>query len=57
VLFKAGIAKNDEKNVILGDLEGKYIDGKNGVTLTQTWLTNNSLKTQIELENHLARGA
>jgi len=56
VLFKAGIAKNDEKNVILGDLEGKYIDGKNGVTLTQTWLTNNSLKTQIELENHLARG-
>lgn len=38
------------------DLEGKYVDGKNGVALTQTWLTNNSLKTQLELEGHLAKG-
>lgn len=38
------------------DLEGKYVDGKNGVVLTQTWLTNNALKTQLELEGYLARG-
>jgi len=56
VLFKAGIAKDDARQVILGDIEGKYVDGKNGVILTQTWLTNNSLKTLVELEGQLARG-
>jgi len=56
VLFKAGIAKDDHRQTILGDLEGKYVDGKNGVVLTQTWLTNNSLKTLLELEGQLAKG-
>jgi voltage-dependent anion channel protein 2 len=39
------------------DLEGKYIDGKNGLILTQTWLTNNALKTQLELEGYFTKGA
>ena len=56
VLFKAGIAKNADRHVILGDIEGKYVDGKNGIILTQTWLTNNSLKTLLELEGQVAKG-
>lgn len=56
VLFKAGIAKDNSRNTILGDLEGKFVDGKNGIVLTQTWLTNNSLKTLLELEGQLAKG-
>lgn len=56
VLFKAGVAQDAGKNTILGDLEGKYVDGKNGVTLTQTWLTSNALKSQLELDSQLAKG-
>lgn len=56
VLFKGAIAKDDHRDAILGEVEGKYLDAKNGVALTQTWLTNNTLKTQLEIENQLAKG-
>jgi len=56
VLFKAGVLKDNTKQAILGDIEGKYVDGKNGLVLTQTWLTNNSLKTLVELDGQVAKG-
>jgi len=56
VLFKSAIAANTQKNLIFGDIEGKYVDGKNGVAITETWLTDNSIKCQVELEGQLAKG-
>lgn len=56
VNFLAKIAQDNAKNLILGEVEGKYVDVKNGIALTQTWLTNNSLKTNIEAEGYGAKG-
>lgn len=56
VAFKVAGARDDKSGAIAGDLEGKYFDPKNGVTLTQTWTTTNVLKTQLELENQIAKG-
>ncbi|KAL1750718.1 eukaryotic porin-domain-containing protein [Schizophyllum commune] len=41
---------------INGELEGKYTDKAHGLTLTQAWTTSNVLRTQIELENLVAKG-
>ena len=41
---------------ILADLEAKYGDKKNGLTITQTWTTHNALKTVVELEDKVAKG-
>ena len=41
---------------ITGDIEGKWVDPKNGVAITQAWTTSNILRTQVELENQIARG-
>ncbi|GAA5881697.1 hypothetical protein JCM8547_007989, partial [Rhodosporidiobolus lusitaniae] len=56
VTFRVAGNRDTKSGAIAGDLEGKYIDAKNGVTLTQTWTTANVLKTQVELENQLAKG-
>ncbi|GAA5985499.1 hypothetical protein JCM5350_004018 [Sporobolomyces pararoseus] len=56
VAFRVAGTRDAKSNAIAGDLEGKYVDAKNGVTLTQTWTTSNVLKTQIELENQVAKG-
>ncbi|SCV68135.1 BQ2448_256 [Microbotryum intermedium] len=56
VAFKVAGMRDSKSNVIVGDLEGKYSDPKNGVTFTQTWTTSNILKTQVELENQIAQG-
>jgi voltage-dependent anion channel protein 2 len=55
VTFKVAGVKTGE-NVITADLEGKFSDAKKGLTLTQVWTTANVLRTQVELENHLAKG-
>lgn len=57
VAFKVAGSRDAKSNAILGDIEGKYVDPKNGVTFTQTWTTTNVLKTQVELENQIAKGA
>jgi len=41
---------------IFGDIEGKYVDFKNGLSVTQAWTTTNILRTQVELENLVAKG-
>ncbi|ORY68055.1 putative voltage-dependent ion-selective channel [Leucosporidium creatinivorum] len=56
VAFKVAGTRDAKSNAIAGDIEGKYVDPKNGVTFTQTWTTANVLKTQVELENQIAKG-
>ncbi|KAM0790318.1 hypothetical protein ACM66B_003204 [Microbotryomycetes sp. NB124-2] len=56
VAFKVAGTRDAKSNLIFGDIEGKYVDPKNGVTFTQTWTTSNVLKTQVELENQIAKG-
>jgi len=56
VSFKVTGSHSTKTDLIHADLEGKYTDIKNGVTLTQTWTTANLLKTQLEVENQLAKG-
>lgn len=57
VAFKVAGVRDSKSNAIAGDIEGKFVDPKNGVTFTQTWTTSNVLRTQIELENQIAKGA
>ncbi|KAI5474387.1 beta-ala-his dipeptidase [Pseudohyphozyma bogoriensis] len=56
VAFKVAGTRDAKSNAITGDIEGKYVDPKNGVVFTQTWTTSNVLKSQIELENQVAKG-
>ncbi|KAG0005293.1 Mitochondrial porin [Modicella reniformis] len=41
---------------ISGELKNKYVDYKNGLTVTESWTTGNLLTTQIEIENKGAKG-
>jgi len=56
VTFKAGGNRDSKSQAINGDLEVKWADRKNGLTVTQTWTTSNILRSQIELENQIAKG-
>ncbi|KAJ7731000.1 voltage-dependent ion-selective channel [Mycena maculata] len=56
VTFKVVGNRASNSSVILGDLEAKYNDKSHGLTLTNTWTTANVLKTQIEIDNQLAKG-
>lgn len=56
VAFKVGGSRDSKTAAIIGDVEGKYIDRKNGLTVTQTWTTANVLRSQVELENQIANG-
>jgi voltage-dependent anion channel protein 2 len=54
--FKVAGLRDAKSGVITGDIEGKWVDPKNGVAITQAWTTSNILRTQVELENQIARG-
>jgi len=56
VTFKVAGFSPAHGDKITGDIEAKYIDPKNGMTLTQAWTTHGLLKTNVELENQLAKG-
>nr|ODN93240.1 voltage-dependent anion channel protein 2 [Cryptococcus depauperatus CBS 7841]ODO02606.1 voltage-dependent anion channel protein 2 [Cryptococcus depauperatus CBS 7855] len=56
VTFKVAGTKDAKTNAITGDIEGKYVDFKNGLTFTQGWTTANILKVAVELENQIAKG-
>ncbi|KAI0916854.1 hypothetical protein AcW1_007810 [Taiwanofungus camphoratus] len=56
VSFKVGGTRDTKSTLITGDLEGKYVDKKHGVVFTQGWTTSNTLRTQLELENQIAKG-
>ena len=51
-----GLTVTLQSAAITGDIEGKWVDPKNGVAITQAWTTSNILRTQVELENQIARG-
>jgi len=55
VTFKVAGAR-DAKSAITGDIETKYSDKPHGLTFTQAWTTSNVLRTQVELENQIAKG-
>ncbi|KAF9241150.1 eukaryotic porin/Tom40 [Melanogaster broomeanus] len=56
VAFKVAGLRDSKTLGITGDLEAKYVDHKNGLVFTETWTTANVLKSQLELENYLAKG-
>jgi len=56
VTFRVNGTRDNKTLGITADLEGKYVDAKNGLTLTQTWTTTNILKTVVELDNQIANG-
>jgi len=56
VAFKVAGSRDSKSEIISGDIEAKYSDRKHGLTFTQTWTTSNILRTQVELENQIAKG-
>ncbi|KAF8516842.1 eukaryotic porin/Tom40 [Hysterangium stoloniferum] len=56
VTFKVAGSRDSKTTGITGDVEAKYVDGKNGLTFTQIWTTHNILRTKVELENQIAKG-
>ncbi|KAJ3487473.1 hypothetical protein NLI96_g3512 [Meripilus lineatus] len=57
VTFKVGGSQDAKNlNVLNGDIEAKYTDKAHGLVFTQAWTTSNILRTQVEAENHLAKG-
>ncbi|TFY70963.1 hypothetical protein EVG20_g2047 [Dentipellis fragilis] len=56
VTFKVAGIRDAKTAVINGDIEAKYADKSHGLTLTNAWTTHNVLRTQVELENQIAKG-
>ncbi|KAH7927774.1 hypothetical protein BV22DRAFT_1006280 [Leucogyrophana mollusca] len=56
VTFKVAGNRDSKSSSINGDIEAKYADFKNGLVFTESWTTSNVLKSQLELENYLAKG-
>ncbi|CAG7853064.1 Mitochondrial outer membrane protein porin [Serendipita indica DSM 11827] len=56
VTFRVAGTRDAKSGAIAGDLEAKYTDNKYGTVLTNTWTTSNVLRTQLEVENQLAKG-
>ncbi|KAI0049464.1 hypothetical protein FA95DRAFT_1556947 [Auriscalpium vulgare] len=56
VTFKVAGLRDSKSAAINGDIEAKYADKAHGLTLTQAWTTSNALRTQLELENQIAKG-
>ncbi|KAK3359046.1 eukaryotic porin/Tom40 [Lasiosphaeria hispida] len=55
VAFKVTGKSSHEKSTN-GAIEAKYSDKPNGLTLTQSWNTANTLESKIELADNLAKG-
>ena len=56
VSFKVDGNRDSKSSFVAGNLEGKYTNKYHGLTLTQAWSTSNVLRTQVELENQIAKG-
>ncbi|KAB5595912.1 Voltage-dependent ion-selective channel [Ceratobasidium theobromae] len=56
VVFKVAGTRDNKTAGISGDVEAKYADPKNGLVITQAWTTANVLRTQVEVENQIAKG-
>jgi voltage-dependent anion channel protein 2 len=56
VTFKVGGSRDSKSSIISGDVEAKWSDYKHGLTVTQTWTTSNILRSQVEVDNQIAKG-
>ncbi|EJF63510.1 voltage-dependent ion-selective channel [Dichomitus squalens] len=56
VSFKVGGSRDTKSTLIGGDIEAKFFNKPHGLTFTQTWTTSNVLKTQVEIDNQIAKG-
>ncbi|KAG5359952.1 Mitochondrial outer membrane protein porin [Yarrowia sp. C11] len=56
VAFVAKGKSSQKDGSIAGNLEAKYADKANGVTVTQGWTTANILDSKIEIDEALAQG-
>ncbi|KAI0322016.1 eukaryotic porin/Tom40 [Amylostereum chailletii] len=56
VAFKVAGLRDSKTNAINGDIEAKFTNKPQGLTLTQTWTTSNTLRSLIELDNQIAKG-
>ncbi|KAI0789603.1 eukaryotic porin/Tom40 [Abortiporus biennis] len=56
VSFRVSGSQDPKSAAINGDIEAKFSDKPHGLVFTQAWTTSNVLRTQIEAENHLAKG-
>jgi hypothetical protein len=54
--FRVAGVRDAKSNAIAGDIEAKYVNRKNGLVFTQAWTTANVLRSQVELENYMAKG-
>lgn len=55
VAFKV-TGKSSHDSATSGAIEGKFTDKPNGLTVTQTWNTANTLETKVEMADNLAKG-
>ncbi|KAH9851698.1 voltage-dependent ion-selective channel [Lenzites betulinus] len=56
VAFKVAGARDTKSSLIGGDIEAKFFNKPHGLVFTQSWTTSNILKTQIEVDNQIAKG-
>ncbi|CAG8566022.1 7923_t:CDS:2, partial [Acaulospora colombiana] len=56
VAFRVAGTHDSKSGHIVGDLEAKYTEPKYGTILTNTWTTSNVIRSQLEVENQLAKG-
>jgi len=56
VSFKTSGSRDAKTQAINGEIEAKWSDRKHGLTVTEAWTTSNILRTQVELENQIAKG-
>ncbi|KZT09237.1 voltage-dependent ion-selective channel [Laetiporus sulphureus 93-53] len=56
VTFKVAGVRDTKSALITGDIEAKFVEKKHGLVFTQGWTTANVLRTQVELENQIAKG-
>lgn len=56
IYLKVTGQRDSKTSHINGDIEAKYVDSKNGLTFTQAWTTSNILRTEVELDNQIAKG-
>jgi voltage-dependent anion channel protein 1 len=54
--FTSSGSANTEITKVNGNLETKYRWTKYGLTFTEKWITDNTLGTEITVEDQLARG-
>jgi len=56
VTFKVAGNRDLKTDAISGDIEAKWYDRLNGLTVTQAWTTSNTLRNNVELDNQIADG-